>query len=504
MEERRILDCRNDDDPFTMESLANLDSKQIIKIDGYCFDLKAIYNWVHNLRRNDGSYNNNPLTNLPFSIDDINMIKREAARNFPLVIQNIFREERYVSRGLTIFMSWLKIFTFLIGHVTRNNPDPSIYEAIKFISQSLDNDAPISIQIKNNNGYTLFSEVLKRDIIYDDEKTYPSNPLIIEFNVEVSDEDLRKDIQNYKDILIYNDIPVGNLFIIIPRSVQVPAQGPRRIDKIEINVVMEISFLNTGLFQDLFSQTEELEVSVLPREISRISHLKAELLIKIRKDKTVKDLIILMRPYLERLKLPGMNLETMLVRAYDNRLITQGYEISIASRMERFDDGVSVRFFEPDAYLILYAGARPEHVENAADVFNNRIIPILEDDNRNVPNRNYYTMTGPSIVRNFENETIEYRIARRVTGLNIPTASEDYYPYWYKVVPEGNQGFSPWEFEYASVNFIVNEFYENRHRGIAELVDIFRNDPNFLRFRDRLALAINSDPRVNINNNNVL
>jgi hypothetical protein len=56
------LSCRNEDDLFTLDPLDEIEPDRIININGDCYDLKPLYNWIYNLENRS-----NPSTGTEFS-----------------------------------------------------------------------------------------------------------------------------------------------------------------------------------------------------------------------------------------------------------------------------------------------------------------------------------------------------------------------------------------------------------------------------------------------------
>lgn len=79
---KRKVDCGDDEeDIISFESFDELPREMIIKIQGRCYDLKAIYNWVFNNNRIV-----NPYTNVDFSPADLQLIQTTAQERFPLTV----------------------------------------------------------------------------------------------------------------------------------------------------------------------------------------------------------------------------------------------------------------------------------------------------------------------------------------------------------------------------------------------------------------------------------
>lgn len=74
--------CENDTDPFSMDEFATMDPKDIISIDGTCYNLTALFNWVSNLEKKT-----DPFTNLEFSEEAITRIKNAGLERFPMAIK---------------------------------------------------------------------------------------------------------------------------------------------------------------------------------------------------------------------------------------------------------------------------------------------------------------------------------------------------------------------------------------------------------------------------------
>lgn len=74
--------CENEEDPRSLQKLEELDSKRIFNMQGKCFDLKNLFEWVYN-RQNY----TNPFTNQRFNNEELKIIKREAIQRFPLLVE---------------------------------------------------------------------------------------------------------------------------------------------------------------------------------------------------------------------------------------------------------------------------------------------------------------------------------------------------------------------------------------------------------------------------------
>lgn len=62
--------CEGETDPFTLEEFNDIPDEDIIVIDGKCFHLPSLYKWI--IVENN---NRNPLTNVDFSVDNLNQIR---------------------------------------------------------------------------------------------------------------------------------------------------------------------------------------------------------------------------------------------------------------------------------------------------------------------------------------------------------------------------------------------------------------------------------------------
>lgn len=99
------FNCRNDDDPFTLESLEGIDPKRIINIDGDCFDLKPLFNWVYNQEKMT-----NPLNRNTFGPETLERIKNAALKYFPCRVFIMNGNEVAASFKTTTLSTWERIF----------------------------------------------------------------------------------------------------------------------------------------------------------------------------------------------------------------------------------------------------------------------------------------------------------------------------------------------------------------------------------------------------------
>jgi hypothetical protein len=74
--------CKNQSDPFSLDDFAGMDENLILHIGMDCFHLPSLYDWIIN--RN---HNTNPLTNYPFTNEQIEMIRNEGRNRFPFEIR---------------------------------------------------------------------------------------------------------------------------------------------------------------------------------------------------------------------------------------------------------------------------------------------------------------------------------------------------------------------------------------------------------------------------------
>ena len=100
------FNCRNDDDPFTLESLEGIDPKRIINIDGDCFDLKPLFNWVYNQEKMT-----NPLNRNTFGPETLERIKNAALKYFPCRVFIMNGNEVAASFKTTTLSTWEGNFT---------------------------------------------------------------------------------------------------------------------------------------------------------------------------------------------------------------------------------------------------------------------------------------------------------------------------------------------------------------------------------------------------------
>jgi hypothetical protein len=80
-EREEEVPCNNTRDPFSLDDFEGMDSSLIIHIGADCFHLPSLYAWVINQ-----GHDANPLTNLPFTEEQLEMIRSEARNRFPFEI----------------------------------------------------------------------------------------------------------------------------------------------------------------------------------------------------------------------------------------------------------------------------------------------------------------------------------------------------------------------------------------------------------------------------------
>lgn len=73
--------CDDDIDPISLDEFDGMPPEQIIILDRKCFHLPSLYNWVIN----DGN-NRNPLTNVPFTPEQLVYLQETAIERYPLTI----------------------------------------------------------------------------------------------------------------------------------------------------------------------------------------------------------------------------------------------------------------------------------------------------------------------------------------------------------------------------------------------------------------------------------
>lgn len=78
---KRDQDDAEDCDPFSLEPFNDMDDSLIIRVESHRFHLPSLYAWVVNR----GS-KANPFTNLPFDDKQVEFIRSEAVKRFPLVV----------------------------------------------------------------------------------------------------------------------------------------------------------------------------------------------------------------------------------------------------------------------------------------------------------------------------------------------------------------------------------------------------------------------------------
>lgn len=241
MEANALVGCRNDDDVITMDSLADLESERILNIEGNCFDLKSIYNWVFNLRKPDGSLNSNPFNNLPFTVEELNTIKETAFEKYPLTVKIMgFPSDANENQDLVIettsFSSWNRIFINMITIISGTDDNLSIYEALNYYVNQL----PNSTFYVNLDGYAgeasdlVLSNLMKIEAV-DSENSVEikQRVLAIQHAIESSEQQarpdslIRKDRKNYKKVLKAKGYRVRN-FLNLPSLNNQPAPRPNR------------------------------------------------------------------------------------------------------------------------------------------------------------------------------------------------------------------------------------------------------------------------------------
>lgn len=120
MQEPALMGCRNSEDPFTLDSLEGLESRRIINIERDCFDLKPLFNWVYNQEKFT-----NPLTNLPFSDQNLNRIKNAALQRFPCEV-----EVDEISIKTTTLSNYQRVFINVMKKLSPGNRISTLYDAM--------------------------------------------------------------------------------------------------------------------------------------------------------------------------------------------------------------------------------------------------------------------------------------------------------------------------------------------------------------------------------------
>lgn len=195
MQNQEIAGCRNDSDPFTLDDFEDLEPSRIINIDGDCFDLKALFNWIYNQEKFK-----NPLTNLPFSEAALTKIKITALDRFPTLITVLTGSTTSVANVFTFRTTGLSSFERMFINVMKtlypNENITTIYEAIKISV----NQKKLIFSVSYNDESLLLSTILKRE--HENEE----NPIIAEdisfVYLDLNDEETSANyVEELKEVL---------------------------------------------------------------------------------------------------------------------------------------------------------------------------------------------------------------------------------------------------------------------------------------------------------------
>ena len=209
MENQELAGCRNDSDPFTLESLRSIQPYRIINIEDDCFDLKPLFNWVYNLNKKT-----NPLTNVRFTEDQLVAIKSKALQVFPFVVdisKHVYDDEDSQQFDTTNLTSWERIFlntvSILTGETTKNF---SLRQVILYVTEN----RLLLITVSNtsaDNRQIPISEHLRREIV-------ESSPIGIVDNGSIrimyktnATTQTASDAQNFISIFRHHNWPLGQL-----------------------------------------------------------------------------------------------------------------------------------------------------------------------------------------------------------------------------------------------------------------------------------------------------
>lgn len=108
-EREEDIPCNNTRDPFTMDDFEGMDANLIIHIGADCFHLPSLYAWVFNQKTH-----RNPLTNLPFTAQQLDIISTEAKNRFPLTLVVMEITGRKVEIQTTNLASPLSLIPLII------------------------------------------------------------------------------------------------------------------------------------------------------------------------------------------------------------------------------------------------------------------------------------------------------------------------------------------------------------------------------------------------------
>jgi len=115
--------CRNEDDSdtFTMESFAEMDKRDIIVINDFCYHLPSLYTWV--FRGPGKEHGRHPLTRARFDPDELEQLQATAKERYPLVV-TVDENGENVAPIVTTSLSSLDDFIALVlgNHGFHNMP----------------------------------------------------------------------------------------------------------------------------------------------------------------------------------------------------------------------------------------------------------------------------------------------------------------------------------------------------------------------------------------------
>lgn len=100
--------CLNETDPFTLDEFSGMRLREVLSIGKHCFHLPSLYNWIVN-----ESNTTNPLTNIDFSSDEIDIIKRRAVERYSIIVTVTQISGKVRTYELTSLMSVQRLFIYI-------------------------------------------------------------------------------------------------------------------------------------------------------------------------------------------------------------------------------------------------------------------------------------------------------------------------------------------------------------------------------------------------------
>lgn len=169
VENRLDYSCENEKDPLSSSKIETLDPKRIFNMQGKCFDLQSLFNWVFNEQKYT-----NPFTNEPFKAHELESIKKEAFDKFPLKV-NIVRKDYTVPEGesgvtplaefeTSVFTNTKRLFINFVKSLFNVDSD-SLEESLKLVLNNADTEL-VYVKIPEGEKYVFveFSSLLLMSI----------------------------------------------------------------------------------------------------------------------------------------------------------------------------------------------------------------------------------------------------------------------------------------------------------------------------------------------------